>query len=172
VLVEKKEDVAAFADYIVEEEDVVPAAAATPTPAPPQPQPEKKAEAPAVAAAPVAAPAPSPAGGRILASPIARKLAEERGIDLSLVRGTGPEGRIIKEDVLNFKPGAAAAAAAAPKATSAPAAAAPPAAAYTEIPLSNMRLVIARRLTESKQTVPHYYQTIDVRMDKILQYGC
>ena len=167
MLVEKKEDVAAFADYTVEEEDVVPAAAATPTPAPPQPQPEKKAEAPAVAASPAAAPAPSPAGGRILASPIARKLAEERGIDLSQVRGTGPEGRVIKEDVLNFKPGAAAAT---PKVTSAPAAAAPTA-AYTEIPLSNMRLVIARRLTESKQTVPHYYQTIDVRMDKILQYG-
>jgi pyruvate dehydrogenase E2 component (dihydrolipoamide acetyltransferase) len=139
------------------------------------------APTPAPAAAP-ATPAAAPAAGsgeRIIASPLAKRIAADKGIDLALVKGTGPNGRIVKDDVENFTPGAAtpapaaqtAPAASAPAATPAPAAA--PAveggAPYTEEKLSGVRKVIARRLTESKQTVPHYYLTIDIRLDPLLK---
>ncbi|MGN6370487.1 MAG: pyruvate dehydrogenase complex dihydrolipoamide acetyltransferase [Phycisphaerae bacterium] len=111
--------------------------------------------------------------GRIRVSPLARKIADERGIDLATVRGTGPDGRIIKRDVLE-----APRTAPAPKATPSPArtngspAAAPVVAAKLEsktIPLSNMRQTIARRLAQSKQTIPHFYVAVDVVMDKLLE---
>ncbi|HEX8573375.1 MAG TPA: pyruvate dehydrogenase complex dihydrolipoamide acetyltransferase [Allosphingosinicella sp.] len=122
--------------------------------------------------------APQPkadAGDRIKASPLARRLAEQRGIDLAGLAGSGPGGRIVKADVdgaagKTAAPVAASAAAATPAA--APAAA--PAHAVPEIPheiakLSNMRKTIARRLTESKQTVPHIYLTVDIRLDALLK---
>ena len=136
-------------------------------------------------AAPAAAPAPAPApapvaasGARVIASPLAKRIAADKGIDLALVQGTGPNGRIVKEDVEGFTPGAAApvaapAAAAAP--APAPAAAPAPAPAieggapFAEEKLSGVRKVIARRLTESKQTVPHFYLTIDIRIDPLLE---
>ncbi|CDU23218.1 probable dihydrolipoamide acetyltransferase component of pyruvate dehydrogenase complex, mitochondrial precursor [Sporisorium scitamineum] len=115
-------------------------------------------------------------GDRIFATPVARRLAQDKGIVLNKIKGTGPEGRIIKADVENYKPEAAAAAPAPSKAASsaaAPAKSAPAPASsegdYTDIPVSNMRRTIAARLTESKSTVPHYYVSIDVEMNKVLK---
>ena len=117
-------------------------------------------------------------GGRIKASPLARRIAADKGIDLAAVSGTGPNGRIVKADVEGAKPGAAAPAGTAPAATDTVAAAAPaPAAKPATVPdipheatkLSNMRKTIARRLTESKQTVPHIYLTVDVQLDALLK---
>ena len=135
--------------------------------------------APSAVAAPVAAPSAS-AGDRIKASPLARRLAEARGIDLASLAGSGPNGRVIKADVDQAVTGAApvALAPAAPAPASAATAAAPAPtpkpAAIPDIPheatkLSNVRKTIARRLTESKQTVPHIYLTVDVRLDALLK---
>jgi pyruvate dehydrogenase E2 component (dihydrolipoamide acetyltransferase) len=151
-----------------------------------------KAEAPAKATAEAAAPAEaaprhdpipqkaeSDAGDRVKASPLARRLAEQKGVDLSAVQGSGPGGRIVKSDIDTASPGAKAPAAA-PAAAPAPAAARPaPAPApsggqdfgipHEAVKLSGMRKTIARRLTESKQTVPHIYLTVDIRLDKLLK---
>ncbi len=126
-----------------------------------------------------AAPAPAPSSGeRVKASPLARRLAADKGVDLGGVTGSGPNGRIVKADIDGAKAGAApakpaAAAAAAESAAPAPVAAAKPA-AIPDVPheatkLSNVRKTIARRLTESKQTVPHIYLTVDVRLDALLK---
>ena len=118
-----------------------------------------------------AAPAPkADTGDRIKASPLARRLAEAQGIDLSSLKSSGPGGRIVRAD-LGEKAGGAMAAPAA-QAAPAPAAAAQP--FETEIPheavkLSNMRKTIARRLTEAKQTIPHYYLTVDIQLDALLK---
>jgi pyruvate dehydrogenase E2 component (dihydrolipoamide acetyltransferase) len=131
-------------------------------------------EAPAPAPAPVSAPAPAAEaeGDRVKASPLARRLAEQQGIDLFALRGSGPGGRIVKADVDGAagKAPAGLAPAAAPPAPSA----APPALVETDIPheavkLSNMRKTIARRLTEAKQTIPHIYLTVDIRLDALLK---
>jgi pyruvate dehydrogenase E2 component (dihydrolipoamide acetyltransferase) len=138
------------------------------------------APAPAPAAPPAPAPAsaaPAASGERIIASPLAKRIAADKGIDLALVKGTGPNGRIVKEDVETFTPTAVAAASAPAPAASAPAPAASPAptpaieggAPFAEEKLSGVRKVIARRLTESKQTVPHFYLTIDIRLDPLLE---
>jgi pyruvate dehydrogenase E2 component (dihydrolipoamide acetyltransferase) len=134
------------------------------------------------APAPAAAPAPSsaaavfePNGERIVASPLAKRIAADKGIDLAQVTGSGPNGRIVKDDVESFAPSAVASApaASAPAPTAAPVAA--PASAieggapFAEEKLSGVRKVIARRLTESKQTVPHFYLTIDIRLDPLLE---
>lgn len=131
---------------------------------------------PAVAPAPAPAPAPVVASGaRVIASPLAKRIAADKGIDLALVQGTGPNGRIVKVDVEGFTPGVAAAPApaATAAATPAPAPTAAPAieggAPFAEEKLSGVRKVIARRLTESKQTVPHFYLTIDIRLDPLLE---
>lgn len=114
-------------------------------------------------------------GDRLKISPLARRLAAEQRIDLSTVTGTGPNGRIVKADIDNAKPGAAVAASVAAR-PAAPALAAAPLSAplSTDIPhetikLSGMRKTIARRLTESKQQVPHIYLTLDVRLDALLK---
>ena len=183
----------------------VPAVKAEPAPAPAPAKAEAKAAAPAPAAKaepapapaapaspPAEAPAPAPRaeGARVVASPLARRIAAERGVDLAGVTGTGPNGRIVRADVQNAKPGAAPApkaAASASGAAAAPAAApaaTTPAAATTASPataalldarvphriekLSNMRKTIARRLTQSMQDAPHIYLTVDVRLDKLL----
>ncbi|RZL60722.1 MAG: pyruvate dehydrogenase complex dihydrolipoamide acetyltransferase [Sphingomonas sp.] len=122
--------------------------------------------------------AAAPASGeRVKASPLARRIAAEKGIELSGVTGSGPNGRIVKADVEGAKPGAAAPAAAtrdaAPAAAAAPAPAPKPA-VVPDIPheatkLSNIRKTIARRLTESKQTVPHIYLTVDIQLDALLK---
>lgn len=135
------------------------------------------APAPAAASAPAgkpAAPATSSGGTRLFASPLARRIAAEKGIDLTGIKGSGPNGRIVKADVENAKP--AAAPAAAPKAAAKPAA---PAAAPggqpvfvapgdSRVPHTSIRKVIARRMLESKQTVPHFYLTVDFEIDALL----
>ncbi|MGD0091415.1 MAG: dihydrolipoamide acetyltransferase family protein [Planctomycetota bacterium] len=110
-------------------------------------------------------PAPAAAEGeRIKASPLAKKLAQERGIDLRTLQPTGPAGRIIQRDV--------AAAPAAPPAPAAlvPASAVPAAGGGVDIPLSNLRQTIARRLSYSKQAIPHWYLYSEVRMDRAMQF--
>ncbi|SJL05784.1 related to dihydrolipoamide acetyltransferase component of pyruvate dehydrogenase complex, mitochondrial precursor [Armillaria ostoyae] len=102
-----------------------------------------------------------PSGDRIFASPIAKKFALERGIPLSKVKGSGPSGRIIREDVESYKPSAAA-----PPVSQPPTAAVPD---YVDTPVSNMRRTIGTRLTQSKQELPHYYVTVDIKMDKVLK---
>jgi pyruvate dehydrogenase E2 component (dihydrolipoamide acetyltransferase) len=115
----------------------------------------------------------------VVASPLARRIATQKGVDLAGVTGSGPNGRIVKADVEGAKPGAAApaAAASAPAAAAAPAAPTPAAPAalpdfgipIEDQPLSGMRKTIARRLTESKQQVPHIYLSLDVRLDALLK---
>jgi pyruvate dehydrogenase E2 component (dihydrolipoamide acetyltransferase) len=130
----------------------------------------KKDEAPK-AAAPAAAPSPAPApqaakGDRIKASPLAKRIAADKGIDLASVQGSGPGGRVVKADL-------EAAPAGVPKAAPAAAHAAAPVEPgdipHELVKLSNMRKTIARRLTEAKQTIPHYYLTVDIQLDALLK---
>lgn len=122
---------------------------------------EVKTEAPK-AAPTVSAPAPTPVvsndGGRIFASPLAKKLAEEKGINLSQVQGTGENGRIVKRDIENFVPSAS-------YSTGATGAMQE---SYTDENISQMRKVIASRLAESKYSAPHFYLTIDIDMDNAI----
>ena len=145
-----------------------------------------KAAAPA-AAAPVpaaaiavAAPAPAaaarPEGARVFASPLARRVAKQKGVDIAALLGSGPHGRIVLKDVETAKPGAAPAGAAK---SAGPVFAAPPSdeqvlklfaeGSYELVPHDSMRKVIARRLTESKQTIPHFYVSVDVTLDHLLE---
>ena len=156
-------------------------AKAAPAPAPAaEPKAETAAPVPAAAPAPTPAPAPAAApaasGERIKASPLAKRLAVERGIDLSTVKGTGPGGRIVKDDLDGASAGAnaPATAAAAPAAAPTTAPAAAGASPDFGIPhedekLSGMRKTIARRLTESMQQSPHIYLTVDIRLDALLK---
>ncbi|AMK18345.1 MULTISPECIES: pyruvate dehydrogenase complex dihydrolipoamide acetyltransferase [Sphingobium] len=173
-----------------EGEDVAEAAAGASAPAPkaaavPKADPvPAKAEAPASepASAPKADATPAPqSGDRVKASPLARRLAEAKGVDLASVSGSGPNGRIVKADLEGAAaapaPSKAAAAPAPTKAAAAPAAPAPAAAQAAQdfgiphevVKLSGMRKTIARRLTESKQQVPHIYLTVDIQLDKLLK---
>ena len=141
-----------------------------------------KAEA-AASAAPAADPAPAakvdavPAkqdGKRVKASPLARRIAEQSGIDLASLKGSGPNGRVVKADLEGAEKGAPRAAQATAPAAAAPTPVAPATAQDFGIPhevvkLSGMRKTIARRLTESKQQVPHIYLTVDVQLDKLLK---
>jgi pyruvate dehydrogenase E2 component (dihydrolipoamide acetyltransferase) len=185
-----------IATLIGEDEDVA-------APAPKTPESKAKAETPAPAAMAerAASPAPAPAPtlaqqsapaalqtqeGRILASPLAKRLAADKGVDLSAVTGSGPHGRIVKADIEGAKAGTAKPAndqAAAPTPASTPAAAAAPASVdmapetrqllddripHTVEKLSGMRKTIAKRLTQSMQQAPHIYLTVDIRLDKLL----
>jgi len=115
-------------------------------------------------------------GERIIASPLARRIAQQKGIDLASVTGSGPRGRIVKADVEGAETGKAAAPAkqdataemAEPRVPSKTPAESEYGAPYEEEKLTNVRKVIARRLTESKQQVPHYYLAVDVRLDALL----
>jgi len=154
---------------------------------------EDEAAAPAPKAAPVAAPAPAPvapsapapapeakaapAGDRVIASPLARRIAELKGVDLAAIPGSGPRGRIVRADVEAAlgKPAVAPAPAVASPAPAEPVEARVPTAPVTsDIPhtvekLGNVRKVIARRLTEAKQSIPHIYLTLDVELDALLK---
>ena len=100
---------------------------------------------------------------RVKASPLARKLAEEKGIDISTIQGSGEGGRIVKRDIDNYQAPAA-------KETSMPApAAAPEGMSYDQVPVSQMRKTIARRLSDSKNTAPHFYLTLDIDMDEAIE---
>ena len=160
VLGEKGEDIAellasAEAEAPAEEAPAAPAPAPAPAPATaPAPAPVA-APAPAVAPAPAAqaapAPAPAVANGRVKASPLAKRLAEERGLSLGLIPGSGEGGRIVKRDVEAFVGGGASAATAVER--------------FTEVGVSQMRKTIARRLAESKFTAPHFYLSLIIDMD-------
>lgn len=130
-------------------------------------EPAAKEVAPAQSSAPAAQ--SSNGDGRVKASPLAKKLAEEKGIDISQVQGSGDGGRIVKKDVDTFVPSKAAPAAptAAAGAPAAKVAAFAPAGqeGYTDTPLTNMRKTIARRLGESKFGAPHFYLTMEINMD-------
>jgi len=174
IVCEEEEDLKAFKDVTAEmlEGSGAPATApatATPSPPPTMPAPEEKKAAPAAASF---APA-TKVGGRVPASPLARSIASETGVDLSLVVGTGPGGRVIAADVREY-------------AESAPAlqqqqhsAAAPGVRmgdeydyvsdVYEDVEVSQMRGVIAQRLLESKQTIPHYYLTIDCEVGDLMR---
>jgi pyruvate dehydrogenase E2 component (dihydrolipoamide acetyltransferase) len=164
---------------LVQEGEAVPdSAAAAPAPAALAPA----AEAPKPAAAPALAAAanghdPSSRGGeRIFASPLAKRVAKEMGVELGGISGSGPNGRIVRADVEAAKSAPAPAAAPAAEAPAAKPAVAPApikAAAITAphklVPHTGMRRVISRRLTESKQTVPHFYLTMDIELDALLK---
>ena len=173
IIAEEGEDVAEAASSAGE------GTKASPAPKKADPVPEKVEEAPApkadaVPEKPAAAPS---SGDRVKASPLARRLAEAKGIDLAGVKGTGTNGRIVKADIDGAKPGAAPAASAPAAAAPAPAAASAPTTQAAQdfgiphevIKLNGMRKTIARRLTESKQQVPHIYLTVDIRLDKLLK---
>ncbi len=127
-----------------------PATAAAPAPAPAAPAPA--AESPAPPPTPAKPPAAA-AGQRVKASPLARRIAKERGLDLATVRGSGPEGRIVKRDLENLP------AAGQP-------AAAYPAAGFTDVPLTQIRKAIATRLVQSIGPIPTFYLTTEVAMDR------
>ena len=140
--------------------DPASAAAPAPTPAPEIGQVNAAPTAPLAMSAPAA---PPETDERIIASPLAQRIARQKGIDLSALKGSGPHGRVIKADVEQAQVGAAPAAR-------------PP--AHSAVPdfdipyetekLSNVRKVIARRLTEAKQTIPHIYLTLDIQLDALL----
>ena len=174
VLLEEGEDDSVLANFDAGATAPITALAA-PEPAPtPAAAPEP---APIPAAAPEPAPTPAPAavsdtGGRIFASPLARRMAEQQGIDLASVNGTGPNGRIVKADI-EAHAGAAPAGVSATAPTAAPAATAATAIAgetpFELVSVNNIRKVVARRLTESKQQVPHFYMTVDCEIDELLK---
>lgn len=157
---------AAFANYLPTEADLKPASSA----APPSPPPAAAAKPVAAPAAAPAAPTPSPSvasgaqanlsrtvGGRIFASPFAKKIAAEKGLDLSKIVGTGPGGRIRSIDL-----------AGAPS-LQAGLSFGSPTSPYEDAELTNMRQVIAKRLLQSKQTIPHYYLTAEINVDELLK---
>jgi len=167
-MVEDESTVDAFKDFTADD-----AGGAKPAPKPQEEEkkePETKAEdsAPPPKKEESSKPAPKgeskPAefGGPILASPIARRIALEKGVPLAQIKGTGPGGRIIKADVEKYTPPAAAA-------PSTAAAGAQPGPGYTDIPLTGMRKTIAKRLSESMYTSPHYYITSSINMSKMLK---
>ncbi len=176
VILEEGEDANALAGF----KPAVPTAA--PAAAEEAPAPKEAASAPVPKDAggpPVAAAAPQPAvapadGKRVFASPLARRMAEQAGLDLSALAGSGPNGRIVKSDieaalVAGPQPAAPTAAKAAPPAARQPAAPLPePAGLFHDVPNSQMRKIVAQRLTESKQTIPHFYLSVDCRIDDLL----
>ena len=184
IVVENKEDIPAFANATKEslESDGAPAApqqpaqpaqpAAAPEPAAAAPQQPAQPATPEPAAQPAAAaPQASSDTSRVFVSPLAKTILKNSGakVDLSAIKGSGPNGRVVAADVLS-------ALSAAPAAASTPAAPAAPAAAgasanYEDVAVTPMRKVISTRLTESKQSIPHYYvnQTCDV--DELLKVG-
>jgi pyruvate dehydrogenase E2 component (dihydrolipoamide acetyltransferase) len=163
--------------------DIKAGAAPAPKPAAPAPKTEAappRAEAskqPTPPVAPASAPTPAAASGtRIFASPLAKRLAQQHGLDLSRIVGSGPHGRVVKSDVEKSAAGGGAKAAPAPAAAkglpSAPSIPGTPAFGEPEFdltPHSMMRKTIARRLQESKQFVPHFYLTVDCEIDRLLK---
>ncbi|KAJ8391248.1 hypothetical protein AAFF_G00095150 [Aldrovandia affinis] len=173
IIVENEADIQAFADYVetgVAEMSLPPG---------PRTAGERKGAdlcpRPFQVAPPTVTPSQAvPVGakkGRVFASPLARKMAAEKGIDLAQVRGSGPDGTVTKKDIESFVPPKAAPVPPPTPATpvSAPAAVPMPTGTFTDIPVSNIRRVIAQRLVQSKQTIPHYYLSVDVNMEQVLE---
>lgn len=150
-----------IAILVAEGESVPDISAASATP--PAAQAPVVAPAPAPAVVPSAAPAAS-SGKRVFASPLARRIAAQKGVDLSTLKGSGPNGRIVRRDVEQ----AGQTPAATPKAASPAAVAEVAGTGYAKVPHSTMRKVIARRLTEAKSTIPHFYVEMDVQLDALM----
>ncbi|KAL2554918.1 Dihydrolipoyllysine-residue acetyltransferase component 3 of pyruvate dehydrogenase complex [Forsythia ovata] len=165
ITVEEEEDAAKFKDYQPSTSDSAPEPETSPAPSPPK---EEIAEAPATSPEPkISIPsAPPSAGNRIFASPLARKLAEDHNVPLSDIKGTGPDGRIVKADIEGYLDSRGKEVSQAPKAAATAAAAALD---YTDIPHTQIRKVTASRLLQSKQTIPHYYLTVDTCVDKLME---
>jgi len=174
LLLDESEDASSLASF------QAPVAAPTEPPAAAAPSPSLAATvapdpAPVTpAATPASAPSAAP-GERIFASPLARRMAEKTGLDLAVIQGTGPRGRILKADIESALSGAPVQAVQPPQAAAPAETAAPlvtthalPVGESELIPHTNMRKVIARRLLESKQTVPHFYLTVDCEIDRLL----
>jgi pyruvate dehydrogenase E2 component (dihydrolipoamide acetyltransferase) len=154
-------------------------AAKTPAPAPAATAQPAAAPAPA---APASAAAPAHNGARVFASPLARRIAKDAGVDVAKVSGTGPHGRIVERDVRAAIAGGGAKATPAPAAAGAPAARSPVApsmsddmvkklfepGSFEEVPHDSMRKTIARRLVEAKSTIPHFYLSVDCDLDALL----
>lgn len=154
-------------EAIPETPAAAPAAPKAAAPAPvvaPAPAPVVALVPPKPAPVPVAAPAPA-TGERLRASPLARKMAETQGIDLSSVPGSGPNGRVVKRDVEQAMAAPAPATKRAPVVRATPGVRLPP----DRLPVTSMRKVIAQRLTEVKPGVPHFYLTVDLEMDQALK---
>ncbi|KAI3455590.1 hypothetical protein Pfo_012253 [Paulownia fortunei] len=166
ITVEEEEDVAKFKDYTPSTSDAAPAPAPK-APSAPTPPKQEVAEVPVTSPEPkVSKPsAPSLAEDRIFASPLARKLAEDHNISLSNLKGTGPDGRIVKADIEDYLASRGKEVSQAPKVDSTTSAALD----YTDIPHSQIRKVTASRLLQSKQTIPHYYLTVDTCVDKLME---
>jgi len=157
ILCEEKDDIEKFKDFKFDES--VQSSAS-------QPEPAKNAEEVKKAPETTAA-KDSPKGSRIFSTPAAKFVASSKDVDLSQVKGSGPSGRILKKDVESFS-----APVVAPKAVSSKPIASKEVvseAEYSDIPLSNVRKVIAARLSESKSTIPHYYLTIELNVDRVLK---
>ncbi|GFW67164.1 dihydrolipoyllysine-residue acetyltransferase component of pyruvate dehydrogenase complex, mitochondrial [Trichonephila clavipes] len=157
IIVSNEEDIAAFKDFVDSGEPVKSSTPKPAAPAAPTPTVSPPVSVPPPAPA-VSAPSPPSEGSRIFASPLAKSLAREKGLDLTGIKGSGPSGRIRAQDL----EGAVASTPAGMPMTS-------PSAQYIDIPMTNIRQVIARRLLQSKQTIPHYYLSVDVNMDRILR---
>lgn len=185
ILAENKEDIDKFANFVVGGAVAPPPPSTTTTTAPAPAAAASSSSSSSTstsAAVPGAAQTHAPTigshDGRIMASPAARFIAMSKGINLELVKGTGPNGRIVKADVEAFKAPVAPVAATATTAA-VPAPSAPSVTAYTpapsttqmyeDLPLSNIRKVIASRLTESKQSIPHYYLTVELNAGEVLK---
>jgi pyruvate dehydrogenase E2 component (dihydrolipoamide acetyltransferase) len=156
---------------LVEAGEAVPAAGTAPK-ATPAAAPAPAAPAPVAAAPAAAAPAPIASGDRVFASPLARRMAAQAGLEIGQIAGSGPNGRIVKADVdaaLSRGPAPVATATPAPVAAPRPAAPVAITAPHTAVPNSSIRKVIARRLAESKATIPHFYVSTDVEIDALLK---
>ena len=175
---------------LLEDGDDAASVAAQPASATPMPAPAKVSDERPVAAAPIAVAGAVNTGARVFASPLARRIAAEKGLDLTKVAGSGPHGRIVRVDVEAAQPVAAASVMVPETAAvlAAPSAAKPATAAmptgmstetvlkmyadreFVEVPLDGMRRTIAARLTEAKQTIPHFYLRRGVRLDVLLAF--
>ncbi|XP_015438826.1 PREDICTED: dihydrolipoyllysine-residue acetyltransferase component of pyruvate dehydrogenase complex, mitochondrial isoform X2 [Dufourea novaeangliae] len=160
IIVSDEGSVAAFKDFKDDSASASPPPPAT-APSAPTPAPSTPPPSPVTPPAPAAAKLPTPSGDRIYASPLAKRLASEKGLSLQGLKGTGLYGSITSKDL-----GGAAPAAAMQPGVAAPAAIGVP--GGMDVPVSNIRAVIAKRLLESKQAIPHYYLSVDVKMDAAL----
>lgn len=156
IIVENEADVAAFKDFVDTGAPAKPAEPSQPASSPPPPSPSPTPTP--VSSAPITAPATS-SGDRVYASPLARRLAAEKGLSLqSIGKGSGIYGSITSQDL--SRAGTAG--------MGAPSPVAGLAGTYEDIPMSNIRSVIAKRLLQSKQTIPHYYLSVDINVDEVL----
>lgn len=171
MLVENKDDIPKFADFM-------PTSGKSKNETSTRPEASVVSEPAAVEAVVASTPtSSSPSSGRVIASPVAKKTAAEKGIDLKTLKGSGPNNRIVKADVENYKPSAVTSLLLhrknkiylVPESVSVKASSVVDA-DFTDTPLTNMRSVIAKRLQESKSTIPHYYLTVEINLDKILQF--